>query len=137
MMRLYQLSKYLVIMLLFSSPIGAPGQNSSENQTIAPLLAGHTENNICNHLQTEKARFFLLEWLNTRAYAEPIDADQEKMVARQKWAEMLGIDIFSPYFTAKEIETTIKNKTKTQFFGIRGRAEFNRNTIQYIFKVNF
>lgn len=137
-MHLHQLSKYLIIMLpLFFSPIDAFGQNVSEKQTIAPLLAGHTGSNIRDHFQTGNGRFFLLEWLNAKAYAEPIDTDQEKIAARKKWAEILGIDIFSPYFTAKDIETAIKNKTKTRFFGIRGSAEFDRNTIQYIFKMNF
>ncbi len=74
-----------------------------------------------------------LNWINN-AYAQSID---EKKILRKKWKDMLGVDIFYPYFKAKEVEDWIKEKARIDFFKLKGEPEFRRNQIQYIFKLKF
>jgi hypothetical protein len=78
-----------------------------------------------------------LNWINTRAYAATIDKKAERKRLRIEWQKMLGIDIFSPYFKAKEVESWVKEKAKVNFFNIKGKPEFDRDQIQYIFKIKF
>ncbi|MCD6228183.1 MAG: hypothetical protein J7K17_01715 [Candidatus Omnitrophica bacterium] len=78
-----------------------------------------------------------LTWINTPAYAEVIDKGKEKKRLRKVWEKMLGVDIFYPYFKAKEVEDWVKEKAKVQFFKIKGKPEFNNDKVQYIFKIKF
>jgi len=84
----------------------------------------------------KKDRSFL-NWINNRAYAASIDKRDERKILRQKWKKMLGVDIFYPYFKAKEVEDWVKEKTSVRFFKIKGKPEFDENQIKYIFKIKF
>ena len=82
----------------------------------------------------EEKGFF--NWVNNNAYAKNIKED--KKVLRKEWKEMLGgVDIFFPYFKAKEVEKWLKKKARVDFFKVKGEPSFKKDKIQYIFKINF
>jgi hypothetical protein len=79
----------------------------------------------------------VIELLNAQAYAAPIDKEGERKILREKWERLLGIDIFYPYFKAKELEDWVSEKATVKFFNLKGRPAFKDNEIKYIFKVKF
>jgi len=93
--------------------------------------------NKIQHTKNKVRKNFFLEWINTKAYAVPIDKNGEKKLLRKKWKKLLGLDIFYPYFKAKEVEDWIKDKTSMQVFKIKGRPKFENDHIKYIFKIKF
>jgi len=74
--------------------------------------------------------------LINNAYAETIKKDEKKFL-RKEWKKMLGIDIFYPYFKAKEVERWVKEKTSIHFLKIKGEPSFRKDKVQYIFKIKF
>ncbi len=90
------------------------------------------------NLAQEKNNFFE-RWFNSIAFASPSDGNKEKIKLREDWKEFLGIDIFYPYFKAKEVENYVKEKTSVNFLNMKGRPEFDEgsNQIRYIFKKKF
>ena len=85
----------------------------------------------------EKTTNSFLDFINKKAYAATVDKKEEKRILREKWKELLKIDIFYPYFKAKEIEHWVSDKAKVEFFNLRGRPKFDDDHIKYIFKMNF
>lgn len=77
------------------------------------------------------------EWVNAKPENRPIDEGAERILLREQWAYNLGIDIFYPYFKAKEVETTVREKTSVKVFKVRGKSEFKSNEAKYIFSVKF
>jgi hypothetical protein len=88
-------------------------------------------------LKKNREKYPFLNWINTKAYAATIDESEERIRLRKAWKRLLGADIFFPYFKAKEVEEWVREKAKIKFFNIKGKPEFNRNQIQYIFKIKF
>jgi len=86
----------------------------------------------------EKDSFFK-RWFKSLAFASPSDKNKEKIKLRTEWKEFLGIDIFYPYFKAKEVENYVREKTALSFLNMKGRTEFDEgsNQVRYIFKKNF
>jgi len=60
-----------------------------------------------------------------------------KKILRKKWKEWLGIDIFYPYFKAKEIEDWVKDKCSIKLFKMKGRPKFEKDRFTYTFKTKF
>ena len=85
--------------------------------------------------EPQKDRSFL-NWFNSEAYAAP-KSKYDKKALRKRWEQLLGIDIFMPYFQAKKAQKWIKDRTRTKFFNFRGRAEFDEDQVKYIFKLKF
>lgn len=85
----------------------------------------------------EQAPNPFLEFVNTEAYADTIDEDEERKILREKWKEFLHIDMFYPYFKAKEVERWVRDKASVKVFKIRGRPKFENNQIKYTFKLKF
>jgi hypothetical protein len=77
------------------------------------------------------------EFVDKKAYAATVDEKEEKKILREEWKKLLGVDIFYPYFKAKEVEGWVSDKASLEFFKIRGRPKFENNQIKYIFKVRF
>lgn len=75
-------------------------------------------------------------FINNKKYSA-IDEDKDKKVLRLKWEELLGIDIFYPYFKIHEIEDWIGEKASVKVFNIKGKPKFENNQVKYIFKVKF
>ena len=78
-----------------------------------------------------------LGFINKKAYAATIDEKEEKRILREEWKRLLGIDIFYPYFKAKEVEDWVSQKATIEFFNIKGRPKFENDQIKYIFKARF
>jgi hypothetical protein len=95
-------------------------------------------NSISDSLNKEN-HSLLKSWFKSRAFAAPLDQNAEKKKSREQWQEFLGIDVFYPYFKAKEIENVIKTKTAVNFFDFKGKAEIDEGTsqVKYIFKKKF
>ena len=76
-------------------------------------------------------------FLNKKAYAANIDKKEERRILREKWKELLGMDIFYPYFKAKEVEDWVRDRASIKIFNIKGRPKFENNQIKYTFKIIF
>jgi len=74
--------------------------------------------------------------LINNAYGETVKKDRKKSL-RKEWKKMLGIDIFYPYFKAKEVEGWIKEKASIHFLKIKGEPSFKKNKVRYIFEIKF
>ncbi|MDO8602620.1 MAG: hypothetical protein Q7O04_02085 [Candidatus Omnitrophota bacterium] len=77
------------------------------------------------------------EWVNTKPNNNTPDEAAEKILIREQWEKQLGIDIFYPYFKAKEIETKVREKTSVRVFKIKGKPEFKSNEAKYTFSIKF
>ncbi len=77
------------------------------------------------------------EWVNTKPCSNANDEAREKIVLREQWERQLGIDIFYPYFKAKELETKVREKTSVRLFKIKGKPEFKNNEAKYTFTIKF
>lgn len=86
---------------------------------------------------TSAASCSFSEWVNTKPYNNANDDAAEKTVLREQWEKQLGIDIFYPYFKAKELETKVREKTSVRVFKMRGKSEFKSNEAKYTFTIKF
>jgi hypothetical protein len=77
------------------------------------------------------------EWVNTKPNNNTPDEATEKIIIREQWENCLGIDIFYPYFKAKEIETKVREKNSVRIFKIKGKPEFKTNEAKYTFTIKF
>lgn len=83
--------------------------------------------------------FIYWSWLNSKSFVARFDQDDEKAKLRNQWQELLGVDVFMPYFKVKEAEEMVSNKTKVTLFSMKGKAHFNesKKQVEYIFKKRF
>jgi len=77
------------------------------------------------------------EWVNAQPSNKPINENMEKIILRDQWERTLGMDIFYPYFKAKELESKVREKTSVRIFKVRGKPEFKSNEAKYIFTIKF
>lgn len=77
------------------------------------------------------------EWVNAPSDNKPMDENAERIVLREQWERNIGIDIFYPYFKAKELESTVRKKTSVRIFKIKGKPEFKNNEAKYTFSIKF
>lgn len=62
--------------------------------------------------------------------------DEEKML-REQWKKAFGIDVWYPYYKAKNVEKWIKKRLSIKIFKLKGEPQFARNQILYTFKAEF
>lgn len=137
--------KILTAMSIFMLiiPIYAKAENESPDSTTTPLKDNISttqyisDNFLPESAKREEDNRLFLNWINSNAYAATIDKDEEKRILREKWRKMLGLDIFYPYFKAKQVEHWIKQKASIKVHKIHGKPQFNDNQIKYIFKIKF
>ena len=110
--------------------------------TTPPLLYAETEATPAKPAETssikemkESATFS--DWINERNYYIKIDTRSEKEKVREQWKRALGIDVFLPYFKAKELAKKTEKKTKTKVFKLKGKAKIEEDEVKYIFKLKF
>ena len=84
-----------------------------------------------------KKEYSLLDWFSTNAYANPKRYNNKRKILRTKWKNLLGIDVFYPYFKAKEVEDWIQEKGKVSLFKMKGKPRLHNGEIEYTFKVKF
>lgn len=77
------------------------------------------------------------EWVNTQSRNKPIDENKEKIILREQWERNIGIDVFYPYFKAKEIESKVKEKSSVRVMKLRGKPEFKSDEAKYTFTIKF
>lgn len=104
-----------------------------------PLYA---QDEVSHNKETEvtlktKSQNSFLDFINKKAYAAAIDKNEERKILRKKWKELLGVDIFYPYFKAKKVETWVQKKSSVKFFKLKGRPKFSDDQIKYTFKLKF
>ncbi len=61
----------------------------------------------------------------------------EKKLIRLAWKKVFGLDVWYPYYKAKEIEDWVKDRMAVRVFGLKGNPTFENNQIVYIFKRKF
>ena len=78
-------------------------------------------------------------WLNSESFVKSKNEDVDRKLLRRQWQDLLGVDVFMPYFKVKEAEDFIADKTKVTLFNMKGKAHFNesRKQVEYIFKKRF
>jgi len=89
--------------------------------------------------QQNRQRFSIISLFKSKAFAAPKNADEERRKIRDEWKEMLGLDVFYPYFKAQEIESFVQEKASVRLLDMKGKPEFNRESkeVRYIFKRKF
>ncbi len=88
-------------------------------------------------LATGTASCSFSEWVNKEPGNKPVDENAEKMLLREQWERNIGMDIFYPYFKAKELETKVREKTSVRVFKLKGKSEFKSNEAKYTFTIKF
>jgi len=111
----------------------------SENTTISTDISSESVKSdiVTPPFDTTYKEVSFPTWMNVYAYAGTLREEEEKEYLRKEWEEMLGMDIFLPYFKAEEIESWVKEKAKLNFFKMKGEPKFRRNQIQYKFNFKF
>ena len=77
------------------------------------------------------------DWINAQPGNQKVDENAEQIIIREQWERNLGIDIFCPYFKAKELESKVREKTSVRVFKLRGKPEFKSKEAKYTFSVKF
>jgi len=71
-----------------------------------------------------------------KAFLNPPKVDEEKTI-RQLWKEFFGIDVWYPYYKAKEVEDWVKEKMSVRIWKFKGKPRFRRDRFDYTFKMRF
>jgi hypothetical protein len=84
-------------------------------------------------------KFSIIKLFKSKAFAETQNVDEERKKIREEWKELLGLDVFYPYFKAQEVENYVQKKATVKLFNLRGKPEFNKDSkgVKYIFKSKF
>jgi hypothetical protein len=107
------------------------------------LIAGLIITPICSYagadsgLAVNTTSCSFSEWVNTQPSNKPINENMEKIIVREQWERALGMDIFYPYFKAKELEAKVREKTSVRIFKVRGKSEFKTSEAKYTFTIKF
>lgn len=138
----------LSCMLFLALPLYAQSPNVVTNPNLSPNQQKNVNPEIQiqttpyqparpSQIEKKKNPFFI--FLNKKVYTPNRNKQtkEDKEILRQEWQKDLGIDIFYPYFKAKEIEDLVSEKASVKIFSIKGRPKFSDDQIKYIFKVSF
>lgn len=66
-----------------------------------------------------------------------LDVKSQEEELREEWEYFLRLDIFGPYYKARQIKTWFQGKTNVTFLDFHGRAELELDKAQYVFKLKF
>ena len=61
----------------------------------------------------------------------------EKKVIRTQWQQALGVDVWVPYYKAKEIEDRVSDKFSVKVFKLKGKPKCDENECRYTFSTKF
>ncbi len=140
--------KYLLTFVVISGlSIPVYAQPNSDlcngNNTAAYLL----DKSVTNYFRKErynsdtpqKSGFSIIRLFKSKAFAAVQNVDEDRKRIREEWKEFLGLDVFYPYFKAKEVEDYVQKKSSVKLFNMHGKAELNKDTkeVKYIFKKKF
>lgn len=133
------------ILIITTAPLYAqnvinPGQKPVPYFRIIPAEGEYfyitSPNNLRNNPKEKVANIFL-NFINQRIYGFNLDKNEERNNLREEWKKLLNIDIFFPYFKAKEVENWVSDKASLNFFKIKGKPKIENNQIKYTFKIKF
>ena len=62
--------------------------------------------------------------------------DEEKAI-RGEWSKVFGIDVWRPYYKAKDVEKWVKRKCSVKVFKLKGEPQFEKNRATYAFTTKF
>jgi len=108
-------------------------------RTIDPALKDAIFMSPITRRKNEEKKKSFFSFFKSKAFAAAKDKTDDRKQIREEWNKLLGIDIFYPYFKAKEIEHVVQEKAGFKVFDMKGRPEFNDdyNEVDYIFKKRF
>ena len=107
------------------------------------LIAGFIITPICSYggadsgLAVNTTSCSFSEWMNAQPGNKQIDENAEKIVIREQWKRNIGIDVFYPYFKAKELESKVREKSSVRVFKLKGKPEFKSDEAKYTFSIKF
>jgi len=61
----------------------------------------------------------------------------EEKILREEWKKVFGIDVWYPYYKAKDVERWVKKRLSVKVFKLKGEPKFERNQALYTFKAKF
>ncbi len=85
----------------------------------------------------EKSDHAFWDFIEKKVREDTIRRNEEKRIIREAWEEWLGVDIWYPYFKAKEIEDWICDRFRVRIFRFKGRMRFEKERITYTFRMQF
>ena len=117
-------------------------ENISNSTLIQQSVTNYLKNERYEPVVPQKNKFSIIRLFKSKAFAaekntRTTDYDRNKI--REEWSEFLGLDVFYPYFKAKEIEDYVQQKSAVKLFNLKGKAEFSKDYhgVKYIFKRKF
>jgi hypothetical protein len=148
-----QLRKSAIMLLIFSIISAGPLLAQQVEQPIAknlqpPVMApvrvedtvfvAGADISLRAAIENQK-HYIYWSWLNSKTFVKKSDQELEKQQLRQQWHDLVGVDVFMPYFKVKEAEDFVSDKTKITVFNFRGKAHFNekKKQVEYIFRKRF
>jgi hypothetical protein len=114
-------------------------QNTTDSVSLDKSVGDYLKGTRYDSAPPQKKGFSIMELFKSKAFATPVDSDGDRKKIREEWKEFLGLDVFYPYFKAKDIEAYVQKKSTVKFFNLRGRPEFSNKSkeVKYIFKKRF
>jgi hypothetical protein len=127
--------------LLYAESLLEAFQKVADPIVLAPAPAQlattpHPANLPLEETKKVKDRRFL-NLVDRKVYEAAVAKRDEKKILREGWREWLGIDIYFPYFKAKEVEDKVCDKFKVKIFKLHGRPKFEDNQFKYTFTSKF
>lgn len=61
----------------------------------------------------------------------------EKKLIRLAWKKAFGVDVWYPYYKAKEIEDWVTDKVSVKVFGFKGKPTIEKGKLFYVLKKTF
>ena len=128
-------------MFVYAQEFLKPAPKVNAPFEVKPLYASfYTEYEAEAHKYSQtKSSHSFFDFIEKMAYASAVEKNKEKRKLREAWEEVFGVDIFYPYFKAKEVEDWVSEKLKVQVFNVKGKPKFdeNSNQVKYIFNIKF
>jgi hypothetical protein len=129
----------LILPLYAQTSIDLCKENDQPVCSLDKSVKDYLRNERYNSDTPVKNRFSIIQLFKSKAFADTKNVDDERKKIREEWKELLGLDVFYPYFKAQEIENFVQKKATVKFFNLHGKPEFNKESkgVRYIFKSKF
>jgi len=105
-----------------------------ENKLIKPIKMGIGYYDILLEIKKMRNTTVDREVIN-KLYNKP-KVDKEKML-REEWKKTFGVDVWYPYYKAKDVERWVKKRLSVKVFKLKGEPQFENNQIIYSLKAKF
>ena len=129
----------LILPLYAQTNIDLCKENPQKIYSLDKSVKDYLRNERYNSDTPVKKKFSIIQFFKSKAFAGTQNVDEERKKIREEWKELLGLDVFYPYFKAQEIENYVQKKATVKFFNMHGKPEFNKESkeVKYIFKSKF